>query len=71
MSNGYSLRASVIDTLLRTKRPDVPLRVALRNTAAVVLPLALGLMLGYPQVGIGIAAGALDTMFSDQPGPYQ
>ncbi|NID15264.1 FUSC family protein [Luteibacter yeojuensis] len=71
MSNGYSLRASVIGTLIRTKRPDVPLRVALRNTAAVVLPLAIGLLLGYPQVGIGIAAGALDTMFSDQPGPYQ
>ncbi|NID03800.1 FUSC family protein [Luteibacter jiangsuensis] len=67
----YSFRASVIGTLIRTKRPDVPLRVALRNTAAVVLPLALGLMWGYPQVGIGIAAGALDTMFSDQPGPYQ
>lgn len=71
MSNGYSLRASVIDTLIRTKRPDVPMQVALRNTAAVVLPLALGIMLDYPQVGIGIAAGALDTMFSDQPGPYQ
>ncbi|HXP01665.1 MAG TPA: FUSC family protein [Luteibacter sp.] len=71
MSNGYSLRASVIDTLIRTKRPDVPMRVALRNTAAVVLPLALGIVLGYPQVGLGVAAGALDTMFSDQPGPYQ
>ncbi|MET0936694.1 MAG: FUSC family protein [Luteibacter sp.] len=71
MSNGYSLRASVIDTLIRTKRPDVPMRVALRNTAAVVLPLAIGMYTGYPQVGIGIAAGALDTMFSDQPGPYQ
>ncbi|UPG87849.1 FUSC family protein [Luteibacter aegosomatis] len=71
MSNGYSLRASVIDTLIRTKRPDVPMRVALRNTAAVVLPLAIGIYAGHPQVGIGIAAGALDTMFSDQPGPYQ
>jgi len=71
MSNGYSLRASVIETLIRTKRPDVPMRVALRNTAAVILPLALGIWSGHPQVGIGIAAGALDTMFSDQPGPYQ
>ncbi|KAG9604010.1 hypothetical protein KCV01_g6631, partial [Aureobasidium melanogenum] len=71
MSNGYSLRASVLDALIRTKRPDVPMRVALRNTAAVVLPLAIGLYSGHPQVGIGIAAGALDTMFSDQPGPYQ
>ncbi|QWT20923.1 FUSC family protein [Bacillus sp. NP157] len=67
----YSLRASVVQTLIRTKRPDVPMRVALRNTAAVILPLILGLYAGYPQVGIGIAAGALDTMFSDQPGPYQ
>jgi uncharacterized membrane protein YccC len=71
MSKSYSLRASVIDTLIRTKRPDVPMRVALRNTAAVVLPMIAGIGLGYPQVGIGIAAGALDTMFSDQPGPYQ
>lgn len=71
MSKSYSFRASVIDALIRTKRPDVPMRVALRNTAAVVLPLAAGMYAGYPQVGIGIAAGALDTMFSDQPGPYQ
>ncbi|MBB3227164.1 putative membrane protein YccC [Luteibacter sp. Sphag1AF] len=70
-TGGYSLRASVLDSLIKTKRPDVPMRVALRNTAAVVLPLVLGVYLGYPQVGIGIAAGALDTMFSDQPGPYQ
>ncbi|MDF4004629.1 FUSC family protein [Luteibacter sp. PPL552] len=67
----YSFRASVIDTLIRTKRPDVPMRVALRNTAAVVLPLALGIYTGHHEIGIGIAAGALDTMFSDQPGPYQ
>jgi uncharacterized membrane protein YccC len=33
--------------------------------------MALGILLGYPQIGLGIAAGALDTMFSDQPGPYQ
>ena len=38
MSKAYSLRTSVIETLIRTKRPDVPMRVALRNTAAVVLP---------------------------------
>jgi uncharacterized membrane protein YccC len=71
MSSGYSLRSSVVETLIRTKRPDVPLRVAFRNTAAVILPLAIGTYAGYPQVGLGIAAGALDTMFSDQPGPYQ
>ncbi|KJV37076.1 FUSC family protein [Luteibacter yeojuensis] len=70
-SPAYSLRASVIETLVRVKRPDVPMRVALRNTAAVILPLVIGTAVGYPEVGIGVAAGALDTMFSDQPGPYQ
>jgi uncharacterized membrane protein YccC len=72
MSNsGYSLRAHTVESLTRIKRPDVPLRVVLRNTAAVVLPLGIGLATGYPQVGLGVAAGALNTMFSDQPGPYR
>lgn len=67
----YSLRANVLDSLIRTKRPDVPLRVVLRNTLAVVLPLAIGMASGHTAMGLGIAAGALDTMFSDQPGPYR
>jgi uncharacterized membrane protein YccC len=72
MSSGtYSLRASIIDSLTRTKRPDVPLRVAVRNTAAVVLPLAVGMATGHTAIGLGVGAGALDTMFSDQPGPYR
>jgi uncharacterized membrane protein YccC len=70
-SSGYSLRAHAIESLTVIKRPDVPLRVVLRNTAAVVLPLGIGMALGYPQIGLGVAAGALDTMFSDQPGPYR
>jgi uncharacterized membrane protein YccC len=70
-ANGYSLRASVLQTLTRMKRPDVPWQVVVRNTAAVVLPLGIGLATGYPQVGLGVGAGALDTMFSDQPGPYR
>lgn len=70
-SSAYSLRAHAIESLTHIKRPDVPLRVVLRNTAAVVLPLAVGMATGYPQIGLGVAAGALDTMFSDQPGPYR
>jgi uncharacterized membrane protein YccC len=70
-SSGYSLRANVLESLIKTKRPDVPLWVVLRNTAAVVLPLAAGIASGHTTVGLGIAAGALDTMFSDQPGPYR
>ena len=67
----YSLRANVLDSLTRTKRPDVPLRVVVRNALAVVLPLAIGMASGHTAVGLGVAAGALDTMFSDQPGPYR
>ncbi|PXV56139.1 Uncharacterized membrane protein YccC [Dyella jiangningensis] len=70
-STGYSLRATVVDSLLTAKRPDVPVRVVVRNTAAVILPLAIGIATGHPGIGLGIGAGALDTMFSDQPGPYR
>ncbi|GAA0709849.1 putative membrane protein YccC [Dyella sp. SG562] len=70
-ASGYSLRATVIESLLTAKRPDVPPRVVLRNTAAVILPLGLGLATGHAEIGLGVAAGALDTMFSDQPGPYR
>src|SRR6185312_14341754 len=70
-SSDYSLRAHAIESLTVIKRPDVPWRVVVRNTVAVVLPLGIGLAMGYPQIGLGVAAGALDTMFSDQPGPYR
>lgn len=70
-ASGYSLRAQFVETLTHIKRPDVPLWVVLRNTLAVILPLGAGLATGYPEVGLGVGAGALDTMFSDQPGPYR
>ena len=71
MTSGFSLPRSVLQSLTTTRRPDVPMRVALRNAAAVAIPLAVGVATGHEGIGIGIAAGALDTMFSDQPGPYQ
>ncbi|MEW9623851.1 FUSC family protein [Rhodanobacter geophilus] len=70
-ASGYSLRTQLVESLTLIKRPDVPLWVVLRNTLAVVLPLGAGLATGFPEVGLGVAAGALDTMFSDQPGPYR
>jgi uncharacterized membrane protein YccC len=57
--------------LLEFKPRDVPHTVALRNTVAVTLPLALGAASGHVGIGLGISAGALNTMFSDQPGPYR
>jgi uncharacterized membrane protein YccC len=70
-SSGYSFRAHLAESLTAIRRPEVPLQVVLRNTAAVVLPMAIGLATGHLQAGIGIGAGALNTMFSDQPGPYR
>ncbi len=61
----------MLGTLLELKPRDVPLRVALRNAAAVVVPLAIGIATGNVGIGLGIAAGALNTMFLDQPGPYR
>ena len=57
--------------LIEFKPRDVPLRVALRNAAAIVLPLGAGIASGHVGAGLGIAVGALTTMFTDQPGPYR
>ena len=61
----------MLGTLLRLNPRDVPLRVALRNSAAVVVPLGVGVATGHASIGLGIAVGALNTMFLDQPGPYR
>lgn len=65
------LRSPLLQSLLLTRRRDVPVRVALRNTAAVALPLMLGTWSGHLAAGLAVSAGALDTMFADQPGPYR
>ena len=67
----YSLRSTLVSTLTGVRRPDVPVPVALRNTAAVVLPLAIGFASGHAAAGLGVAVGALNVMFSDQPGAYR
>jgi len=61
----------LLQTLLHTGKRDVPVTVALRNTAAIVLPLLMGAPTGHLFAGLGISAGALNTMFADQPGPYR
>ena len=72
MNLASRLRESpLVHTLLQVQRPDVPWPVAARNTAAIVLPLALGAVTGHPAAALGISAGALNTMFADQPGPYR
>jgi uncharacterized membrane protein YccC len=71
MSFRDSLRARTLAVLLQTKRADVPWRVLLRNTAAVIAPLVLGIVTGRLGIGLWISVGAIVTMYSDQPGPYR
>lgn len=66
-----SLRTRILAVLFQTKRAEVPWRVLLRNTAAVILPLAAGIATGRTGVGLWISVGAIVTMYSDQPGPYR
>ncbi|HET8942154.1 MAG TPA: hypothetical protein VFN13_09230, partial [Rudaea sp.] len=61
----------MLRNLLKLKPRDVPFVVALRGAAAVSLPLAAGIASGHLAIGLGVSAGALNTMFSDQPGPYR
>ena len=61
----------MLRSFVALKPRDVPVRVALRNAAAVVMPLAIGIPLGQTGAGLAIATGALNTMFTDQPGPYR
>ena len=61
----------LLHALVKTGKRDVPWPVALRNTAAIVLPLAIGTATGHLGAGLGLSVGALNTMFADQPGPYR
>jgi uncharacterized membrane protein YccC len=63
--------ARILAVLFQTRRAEVPWRVLLRNTAAVIVPLALGIAAGRVGVGLWISVGAIVTMYSDQPGPYR
>ncbi|MGC8517696.1 MAG: FUSC family protein [Steroidobacteraceae bacterium] len=66
-----SLRQNMVAALLRTKPAQLPWRVLVRNTAAVVLPLVWGIATAHLLPGIAATVGAVVTMYSDQPGPYR
>lgn len=61
----------MLRSLIALKPRDVPLRVAVRNTVAVIAPLALGLAFDQVPAGLAMTTGAINTMFTDQPGPYR
>ncbi len=66
-----TLRQNILATLLTTRPAQVPWRVLLRNTAAVILPLGIGIASGRLLAGIAVSVGAVVTLYSDQPGPYR
>jgi uncharacterized membrane protein YccC len=68
---GYLTGTHVLGYLIARKPRDVPVRVALRNAVGVVAPLAIGYWSGHVDIGLAVATGALNTMFTDQPGPYR
>ncbi|SOD73839.1 uncharacterized membrane protein YccC [Jatrophihabitans sp. GAS493] len=45
--------------------------VAGRNAIGLVIPLAIGGLIGHPGLGVQSAIGALQTAFADRPGPYR
>lgn len=61
----------LLHALVHTGKRDVPWLVAARNTAAIVLPLAVGQASGHLGIGLAVSIGALNTVFADQPGPYR
>jgi uncharacterized membrane protein YccC len=65
------LHSPTLRSLVALKPRDVPVRVAVRNTLAIVVPLAAGLATGHEAAGLAVSTGALNTMFTDQPGPYR
>jgi hypothetical protein len=50
---------------------QVRLVPALRGALGVVLPLAIGVVVGQTAIGLGIAIGVLNVAFCDQPGAYR
>ena len=66
-----SFSQHLIKNLTLIKQADVPLGVVLRNTAAVIVPIGIGIASEHTVIGLSVGAGALQTMFSDQPGPYR
>ncbi|MEN3931336.1 FUSC family protein [Microvirga sp. W0021] len=66
------LKDSIVGRMLfQWKRPIVPSNIALRNSLSIVLPLGICIALGHPVIGMAIASGAMNVVFSDRPGPYK
>ncbi len=75
MSDGTSIkpdaRAALWRNITKIDRGKVnKLPIALRNSVAVAVPLAVGIALGNPLAGVAVATGALNVAYSDGTDPY-
>ncbi|SDJ23479.1 Uncharacterized membrane protein YccC [Frankineae bacterium MT45] len=67
---GGSIRRLYTDATKLDRTQSDPV-VAGRNALGLVIPLAIGGLLGHPGLGVQSAIGALQTAFADRPGPYR
>ena len=70
-AGGRSDNARMLRKLLELKPRDVPFVVALRNTAAVVVPLALGVATDHIRHRARRRGRRAEHDVLDQPGPYR
>lgn len=67
---GRHVPTAIWRTAVRLDRSKITPFIAVRNAAAIALPLAVGTALNAPLVAVAIATGALNVAFSDGSDPY-
>jgi uncharacterized membrane protein YccC len=58
-------------TIIRFEKNKITPWIGLRNSLGVLLPLAIGMILGHPSGGLLAAIGALNVSYSDGIEPYR
>jgi len=67
---GQHVPTALWRTVIRLDRSKITPFIAIRNAAAIALPLAVGTALNVPLAATAVATGALNVAFSDGYDPY-
>jgi uncharacterized membrane protein YccC len=67
---GQHVPTALWRTVIRLDRSKISPSIAIRNAAAIALPLAVGTALNVPLAATAVATGALNVAFSDGYDPY-
>lgn len=67
---GRHVPTAIWRTVVRLDRSKIVPFIAVRNAAAIALPLAVGTALHAPLIAVAVATGALNVAFSDGSDPY-